>query len=243
MKFVIPSYNRYDKLNSLSLKYLKSQNINASDIYIFVRVDDDDLVNYHKLKDDGYNIITTVGCKGIGKTHNYITEYFEENEFIIELDDDLIDIVDKDKKPIESLDNELNKMIEIMKKDNINYGGFYQVDNKLFMSRRDNYETDLRYLLGIFRIRRICKDIILETNFSEDFENCLLHYIRDGKILKNNWLCAKTKNYAKGGCNADGRDTETERKDKTFLSEKYPKYTRLFQRKSGIWDLRIKHYV
>jgi len=110
------------------------------------------------------------------------------------------------------------------------------------MSACQEYTTDLRYLLGIFRIRRICKDIVLNTNYSEDFENCILHYIRDGKILKCNWLCGKTKNYATGGCNGDGRNIETEKNDKVFLSEKYPQYCRLFQRKNQRWDLRLKHY-
>ena len=126
--------------------------------------------------------------------------------------------------------------------ENINYGGFYQVDNPKFMSQNKQYTFDLRYMLGLMRIRRIKKDIILETNYAEDMENCIQYYIRDGKILKNNWIAGKTKNYANGGCNGDGRNFETEKIDKEFLFNKYPKYCRLFQRKNGRWDLRLKHY-
>ena len=65
--------------------------------------------------------------------------------------------------------------------------------------------------------------------------------MRDGKILKNNWIAPKTNNYSAGGCNADGRDRESEKIDKQFLANVYPQYATLFQRKSGIWDLRLHH--
>ena len=238
-KFVIPSYQRYIKLKSLSLHYLDKQGIPKDIIYIFVRTDDPEVHLYRLLNLQGYNIIETT-VQGIGKTHNAITEYFNENEWIIELDDDLIDVVDKNRQSIDSLTHELNMMIDVMDDMNINYGGFYQVANPLFMSQMNKYTFDLKYILGIFRIRRIKKDIILYTNFAEDFENAILHYLRDGKILKNNWLCGKTKNYAEGGCKGDGRNNITEKKDKEYIANKYPELATLFERKSGIWDLRLK---
>ena len=238
-RFVIPSYQRYIKLKSLSLHYLDKQGIPKDKIYIFVRTDDPEVHLYRLLTLQGYNIIETK-VKGIGHTHNAITEYFTEDEWIIELDDDLIDVVDKNRQSIDSLTHELNMMIDVMDDMNINYGGFYQVANPLFMSQMNKYTFDLKYILGIFRIRRVKKDIILCTNFAEDFENAILHYLRDGKILKNNWLCGKTKNYAEGGCKGDGRNTLTEKKDKEYIANKYPELATLFERKSGIWDLRLK---
>ena len=238
-KFIIPSYQRYIKLKSLSLHYLDKQGIPKDIIYIFVRTDDPEVHLYRLLNLQGYHIIETT-VQGIGKTHNVITDYFNENEWIIELDDDLIDVVDKNRQSIDSLTHELNMMIDVMDDMNINYGGFYQVANPLFMSQMNKYTFDLKYILGIFRIRRIKKDIILYTNFAEDFENAILHYLRDGKILKNNWLCGKTKNYAEGGCKGDGRNNITEKKDKEYIANKYPELATLFERKSGIWDLRLK---
>ena len=237
-KFVIPSYQRYIKLKSLSLHYLDKQDIAKDIIYIFVRTDDPEIHLYKLLSLQGYHIIETK-VQGIGRTHNAITEYFDEDEWIIELDDDLIDVVDKNRQSIDSLTNELNMMIDVMEDMSINYGGFYQVANPLFMSGMKKYSFDLKYILGIFRIRRVKKDIILETNFAEDFENAILHYLRDGKILKNNWLCGKTKNYAEGGCKGDGRNNVTEKKDKEYIANKYPELATLFERNSGIWDLRL----
>ena len=131
-------------------------------------------------------------------------------------------------------------MKERMTENNISYGGTYQVVNPMFMSQCNHYTNDLRYMLGCLRFRFIRKDIILETNYAEDFEGCILHYIRDGAILKNNWIAPKTKNYQDGGCASDGRNIETEKADKEFLANKYPEYCKLFERKNGHWDLRLK---
>ena len=134
-------------------------------------------------------------------------------------------------------ENVFNKLEEL----NLSYGGTYQVNNPMFMSACKEQTTDLRYMLGCVRFRIVRKDIVLITNYAEDFENCILHYIRDGGILKNNWLAPKTKNYSKGGCDGDGRNIELEKVDKEYLMNTYPEYCKIFQRKNGRFDLRLKH--
>ena len=155
-----------------------------------------------------------------------------------------MDIIDKEKESIKSFEDVIKNMKNEMIKNKVSYGGLYSCPNTYFMknSKMDEYTYDLKYCLGLVRMRFIRKDIILETDYSEDFENCILHYIRDGKILRNNGIVGITKNYAKGGCNGDGRNNDTEKEHKQLLADKYPQYCKLFQRKSGIWDLRLRHY-
>ena len=243
-KIVIPSYNRIEQLRLQTLLFLNNHKFKKEDIFIFIRSDDNKLEDYMLLKEEGYNIIITNNVKGIGRTHNYITNYFEPDEFIVELDDDVMDIIDKEKESILDFKDVINNMKTKMIENKVSYGGLYSCPNTYFMknSKMDDYTYDLKYCLGLVRMRFIRKDIILETNYSEDMENCIKYYIRDGKILRNNTIVGITKNYAQGGCKADGRDNQTEKKDKEFLADKYPSYCRLFQRKSGIWDLRIRHY-
>ena len=238
---VIPSYQRYDKLKKHSLKYLDKHNIARGCIIIVIRTDDKDYDKYMTLKEEGYEVAST-DIKGIGATHNFITKRVFKNEVIIEIDDDLKKVVDEQRRDILSFDYEMTKIIDKMNDEKVNYAGLYSVANPLFMSNQAQYTTDLRYMLGILRIRRVCKDIIVETNYAEDMENCILHYIRDGKLLKCNHLAGITQNYSKGGCDGDGRNNDTEKKDKEYLANKYPEYCRLFQRKNGKWDCRLKHY-
>ncbi len=238
--FIVPSFQRPDIFKEQTLAFLKKHNVDEKDIYLVLRKDDPYLNDYID-RATNINIILT-DVKGIGRTHNYITEYFDEDKFLIEIDDDLIDLFDNERKPIKEFLHIVEEMKTKMKEQNINYGGTYQIINPKFMSGNPHYTTDLRYMLGCLRFRFNKKDIVLETNYSEDFENSILHFLRDGKILKNNHIAPKTRNYQSGGCKNDGRDNDTEKSDKVFLSTKYPQYCRIFQRKSGIWDLRLRQY-
>jgi len=235
-KFVIPSFQRPYIFRDTTFAFLFKHGVKPNDIYVILRDDDPYQDYYTKV----CNIIKT-DVRGIGKTHNFITEYFDEDEFIVEVDDDLEELFDNERKPVTDFLSIVEEMKDIMIEKKISYGGTYQVVNPMFMSQCSNYTTDLRYMLGCLRFRFIRKDIILETNFSEDFENCILHYLRDGGILKNNHIAPKTKNYQDGGCKSDGRANDTEKTDKEYLSTTYPDLAKLFQRKSGIWDLRLKH--
>jgi len=236
---VIPSYKRSEQLKNKTLRYLETHNVPKQSIYIFTRVDDDQLSSYVKLRDEGYNVIVLVDVKGIGKTHNAITKHFDEDEFIVEIDDDMIDLIDTEKNSVDFLET-CNEMKKQMIEAKASYGGTYQCDNTMFMKQCNNYTFDLRYMLGCLRFRFIRKDIELHTNYAEDFENCILHYIRDNVIVKNNWIAPKTKNYNEGGCDGDGRNLDTEKADKEYLANKYPNHCKLFQRKNERWDLRLK---
>jgi len=238
MKFIIPSYQRPKVLQQKTMKYLLHHGIDKKDIYVVLRNDDPHLESYKEFLD--CEILLT-DIKGIGMTHNFITETFEEGEWITEIDDDLVDCIDKEGNSIADFSQMIEDHRFIMDDQNISYGGFYSVANPYFMKNsKQEYTMDLRYMLGLLRIRQIRKDIILTTNYSEDFENCILHYLRDGQILKNNWIAGKTTNYAKGGCNGDGRNILLEKNDKEILAEKYPDLCSLFQRKNGRWDLRLR---
>ena len=86
IKFVIPSFQRARQIQEKTLEFLDWQNILRKDIYVFVRNDDPFLPLYESI--NGINLIKT-DVKGIGNTHNFITEYFEEGSPIVEIDDDL----------------------------------------------------------------------------------------------------------------------------------------------------------
>tara|TARA_R110002126_G_scaffold722_6_gene4598 strand:+ start:5328 stop:6695 length:1368 start_codon:yes stop_codon:yes gene_type:complete len=239
IKYVIPSYQRYSKCKSLTLTYLEKHHIPKKDIFIFVRPDDKDIFKYRTLLLEGYNVIE-YNVRGIGATHNMITQHFKSGQFICECDDDIIDMIDNQRRSVLSLDTMVRKMIKKMTEEGINYAGTYQCDNIMFMSQNKEFTYDLRYMLGLFRIRRICKDIKIKSNFAEDFENCCAHYQRDSKILKMNWIAGKTKNYADGGCDGSGRNIASELRDKKLVQSLYPDYCTLFQRKNKRWDLRLR---
>ncbi len=236
IKYIIPSFQRCYKFTDLTYQFLQDQNIDLQDVWLILREDDPQLDLYGLLPVN--HLITDT--KGIGMTHNEITHYFDEGDYLVELDDDLKHIIDTDRKPITNFKQICQTMFTNLESKRLSFGGTYSVPNPMFMKGCKEYTTDLRYCLGCVRFRINRKDIILHTNYAEDFENCILHYLRDGGILKNNWIAPITKNYSDGGCDGDGRDFVTEKKDKEYLSNKFPNHTTLFQRKNGRWDLRLK---
>ena len=237
MKYIIPSFKRFEKLKSQTLAFLNRHDINTNDIYVFVRGDDPELQDYLSLE---VNVVV-LDVKGIGKTHNAITAYFDEGEHLVEIDDDLLDIYNEEREVLETPFNIVAECIfQKLEEQKLSYCGTYSVVNPMFMKSCKEYTTDLRYCLGCLRFRINRQEVLVDTDYSEDFENCMLHYLRDGGLLKANWIACKTNNYSDGGCDGDGRNFEREYEAKKYLKDCYPELCTLFQRKNKRWDLRLK---
>ena len=239
MKFIIPSFQRSEILQAKTLKYLDVMGVDRSDVYVFIREDDKDYEGYNSI--EGINLLA-IDIKGIGMTHNYITHHFDADEFIVEIDDDLEYIVDNHRDKIIDFIPLCEEMKSKMEEVGASYAGTYSVANNMFMTNCEKYTTKLSYMLGCIRWRFIRKEIKVKTNYAEDMEHIILHFIRDGKILKNNHIAPITKNYAEGGCNGDGRGFESERVDKQYLADTYPMLCRFFVRKNGKPDCRLREY-
>ena len=132
MKYVIPSHQRSSILKGKTLKYLDMMDVERKDVYVFIREDDKDYEGYNSI--EGINLLP-IDIKGIGATHNYITEHFEEGEFIVEIDDDLEDLVDNHRKSIDSFIGLCEEMKSKMEEVGCSYGGSYSVANPMFMSK------------------------------------------------------------------------------------------------------------
>lgn len=233
---IIPSYQRFEKLKLNTLAYLKMHGILDEEICVVISEHDEQLDQYLSLP---CGVLVTSANK-IGQVHNFITETFQEGEFIIELDDDIRDIKDKDLESIGDFRFLMDAARSLMIKHDCSYCGTYAVNNKMFMNKSNEITTDLCYCLGLIRFRFIRKEIELKTDYSEDFENCIRHYIRDGKIVRMNHVVGITSNYSSGGCCGSGRDNDTEREHKERLMAMFPDYVRLFVRKNGKTDIRLK---
>ena len=198
MKFAIPSYGRPQQLVDKTLAFLNKHNINKQDIYIFV-VDEEQGIYTDSIDDEDYNII--VGLHGIAAQRSYINSYFDENELILSLDDDITDIMFLDRgvlAPVEDLMFLLDGMVEMMNSSGLNLCGCYPVQNAYFM--RDKITTQLRFCIGQFLLYYNKKFILSsEADSKEDYENTLLFYNRDGGVLRYSNVCVKSRAYSKGG--------------------------------------------
>ena len=86
----------------------------------------------------------------------------------------------------------------ILKHEGLFIWGVYPVRNPFFM--KQTITTDLRFLIGGmygFINRRI--KVSDNATSKEDYELTILHYLRDGGVVRFNNIAFKTKFYANGG--------------------------------------------
>ena len=88
MKIAIPSYKRANTLRDKTAALLERYNVPSENVIIFVANEEERVAYAEALKDSPYSYIV-VGVVGMGAIRNFIRDYFDEGEFIVNLDDDL----------------------------------------------------------------------------------------------------------------------------------------------------------
>lgn len=226
MNIVIPTYDRSDRFKTI--QFLKANDIPNEWITIFLANEEEKVKYLSIIGENGYKWV--VGEKGICNQRNFITDYFEENEYIISMDDDIIDIIHKDNRPFKDW---VNDCLNYMKETNLGLltispssnPYFFKMKNKDISFRRGNYLA-----VGVFHIYKNHKDIKMELDFIEDYERSVLYLKKYGENIRYYDVLLKTKYWGKGGL------TEARKADKYItnvnkMMEKYPNYFKVNYKK------------
>lgn len=246
-KVAIPSYKRPDVIMAKTLHTLRRGGVAISDIYIFVV--DDEQEAYKKACPD-YQIV--VGLKGIIEQRNFIQEFFAQDTYIVMFDDDITEIYrplsEKTKEEILDLPSLFGNMMDRMQMEGVSISGCYPVDNIKYAFNNKEVTTDFRYLIGVITLIKNTKDpdIIVsptESASHEDKIRTLYYYKKEGKTLRFNHVCFKTKYFAKGGqCALDSDRLIKHSQQSEELCKKYPEYFRIKKSKK-IVDIAFKKLV
>jgi len=250
-KIAIPSYKRAGKKQFKTLPYLASIGVPPQDIYLFVHKKE--YGEYQELYGHQAKIISVdydTDKGGIVRIHNYITRYFREGENLLCMDDDVSGIY----KSMPSVDGKFIKQkitnkklfksftkhhFNLLRKNNISLCGLYPVDNAMFMYNQKEYNYGNEWVMGCCYFTTNKRSVVLTEEFwcKEEVERSILHF----PSLRSNKYCFRTTYYAPGGITATGRNDEVEKECATKLYEMYPdNFTKIFQRKNGKWDLKLK---
>ena len=204
--FVIPSHDRLETLKEKTLFTLDKYEIPKKDIYIFVAEECYD--KYKNNLDEKYNLIKSV--EGVSNNRMFISNYFENGQKIVTLDDDItsINLLNKKAKCLyEVTPIGFNLMIkEIFGKlveEKCNLAGIYPVNNHFFM--KEGYTQKLTFCIGQFRCfinDRWCE--LRQFNLLEDYETTIRYFLKYGKVLRFNYISVNA-NYltGKGGMNSN----------------------------------------
>lgn len=227
----IPSHKRLDVLKRCTLSFLDRHDIPHSKIYIFVA--EEELNDYIILETKGYNVC--IGDKGIHKQREAISNYFDEDEYLVSIDDDVNDMIVYDV-PIDDLDFFILYSIASMKDRGLTLCGVYPSSNTFFFRR--NESDDLRFCIGQFKIF-LNKRFLERRKYQllEDYENTIKHYDYAGGVLRYNYIGLKA-NYKtlKGGL-YEYRSDIKKKNEVIAFNKQYPNYTRI---KKGGYDVFLK---
>jgi hypothetical protein len=213
MKIVIPSYNRQDTINSNTLKVLRDNNILNKDIYVFVS-STEQFIEYKKVVDDDINII--VGELGIKNQRNFISNYFEIDEILISMDDDINEIKIKGDKTLLQILDEL-----VINCDGLT--GFQPTFNEYFSFNNNEIQYGLYFCVGCFFIYRN-RHSILTNDYLHDYELSIKYFIADGHVTRYNHLIFKTKYWNQKGGISTSRTIDTYYSNINKLIFKYNDY-------------------
>lgn len=265
----IPSYNRYQIINTHTIATLERHKIETKKIYIFV-ANKTEYQKYKNTLDSKYHKNIIIGKKGLKQQRNFISSYFPEYQCIVQFDDDIEELYelyhpikeDYDKwinlepqefkkkefrkqqtlKPIKNL----NKLIQDTFKTCIIKGiylwGIYPTPNPYFMSF--NEDTRLNFIVGpMFGIiNRHDRDLKLSLDEKENSERTLQYFIKDGIVLRLNNISIGTKYYKNpGGMQSEKKNRKIEAaKSVDILHSRYPTLTKKYIKKSsGMPEIKL----
>jgi len=233
----IPSHGRSDVIKKKTIAFLERHKIDKSKVFIFV--EEEEMHDYNEAL-PCYHIC--LGAKGIAAQRMAISKYFDEEDFIVSMDDDLEEIY-RNKTPIPDLDLFIVSTFAKMINKNLSLAGVYPTNNPFYF--KDDDTKDLRFCIGqlkMFINKRHVEE--REYNLLEDYENTIKHYNYSGGVLRLNNIGLKCNyNTLKGGLK-EYRNDERKKEEVIKFKAQYPTYCSI--KKSGkdiLLNRRVKNEV
>ena len=230
-KIAIPSLSRSTILIDRTLKLVLEHGIEPSDIYVFIIASEYD--EYRAaISDKNINLIT--GLKGIAEQRGFISNFFNEGQYILTLDDDIKSISELNNgklEPLFSLNAINNKVFNLIEKGGT--CGIYPCSNPFFMKYYNS--TNLKFVIGC--CRWFINDREIETSrkytLLEDYEISLKYFLKYGKIHRLNHICADhdfNGKLAGGLASITDRSYQEKEKEVESFYNKYKDYCGINQR-------------
>jgi hypothetical protein len=253
MDFVvaIPSYDRADIIQNKTLNTLKLGSVPPEKIFIFV-ADAEDYNKYKKNVDKSLYNKLVIGKKGLVPQREFITNYFNEGQYIISLDDDIdkisikkgLDKTDKQLDDVTDLPTMFERAYDRLIENKAFLWGVAPVHNSFFLYNK--MTTDLKFICGAFfgYINRKSDDLKFKYGANkEDTERTLRYFKKDGTVVRFNNVAFKTNFYAKGGINSfeGGKQQRliNSKLNVEQLFEEFPEYGKIKVRSNGIYEFKL----
>lgn len=216
---VICSHKRISTLTKKTLATLSRYSIPKESIYIFVAPEE---LPEYSLAFPEYHVVQ--GALGLANQRNAVAEYFEAGTPLFCLDDDITGFfTTEDGKtllPLDDLDAFIRQGFHLTLDRGFSLWSLYPVKNAAWL--KQTVSVGLVFCYGCCFGLLNCKDLWIESHLKEDYERSLKLYLRDGGVLRLNWV-APGQSYLKGtGGLSDFRTREREEEACDRLVFHYP---------------------
>ena len=242
---VIPSYKRPEGCRDKTLAVLHKYNIPKEKIYVVV-ASKEQKEEYEAVLDPKTYHSILVGVPGLPEVRNWIFNHFPKGTPLVSLDDDVSGFIEYDEttkrheRPLKSLKRIIDRGFSECKKANCRFWGVYPSANGFFM--KDTVTTDLRFIIGSFwGCFNPGNEIHLERSEKEDYERTLKFFIKDGGVVRLNFVSPKTAYYTEPGGMQTRNRLKPQHEAVKKLLKKYPEFVTVNKtRKSGYPEIRLR---
>jgi hypothetical protein len=243
----IPSYKRCKVFCKRTLQLIMDYKIPANKVYLFV-ANKEEQTNYSNVIPSDYKLTIVVGVVGMKNIRNFMTDYFNEGDKVMYMDDDLKSImetciltdvrkqllIDGDKnalkkslklKNIKSLDKFIQDGFKQCEKYNTGLFGIYPASNAFFMKSskdKDYMTTTLKYIIGSCYGAIIDKSLKVTVNDKEDMERTLQYFKKNHYVIRYNNITVKTNYCSTPGGMQVTRNNKRVLDDANTVQKQYP---------------------
>lgn len=247
-QIAIPSYKRPETIKKKTLRVLESYNIDPSRITIFVADEEEYDAYLESLSNDPYanKSKIVIGVHTIGAQRNFIEKYYPEGTKLVMFDDDVEEVQKKISEQklgrLEDLEKDfIIKGFEECEKIGAKTFGIYAASNAYFMKER--VYTKLCYVIASMFGVIVEHDPFLErvTNHGEDYEYSIRQYVKNGAVVRFDYLTVKSNYYKEDGGLQTIRTKEYVHESIKKIAEMFPDLCTMYIRETtGMAELRLK---
>ena len=216
-RVAIPSYKRVETLKTHTLKLLDESGYPSELIDIFVASEEEAFLYHEGIPSRLYcNII--IGEKGLLQQRNFITDYYDEDQILLQMDDDV-----KGIKTVPHM-GFIDLVLKGVKVVDTTCGLWGVLPNDDARRMEERTTIHLTHIIGCFFINKNHKDVRITTTEKEDFERSILYFQLYGCVARYKGAGVVTKYEGNpGGLQEDGR-RERMLDAVKYMAKKYPKH-------------------
>jgi len=229
----ICSHDRSEAIKQKSLRLLDGYFFPHERIYVFVAPHEAEVYEA-AFREEFARVHLIVGALGLSAQRRAVSEYFQEGQAILCLDDDVEKFMRLDNN--ETFERMIHRGFAACSRNGGHLWGFYPCANKLWL--KPSVTVGLSFIYGCAYGLINCKDTQVSLSIKEDTERTILFFRRDGVVVRIN-DCAPVQKYMKNaGGLSDVRTYEAEEEACLILEARYPDLCAI-QRKPNKIDLRL----